>query len=247
VNDPFPVFMESPAATPVFRRIVPPVAAAGAIVLFVSLGFWQLDRAAQKEARQALFRADTAFTMLGSVAEPAPFERIEARGRFLPERQVLIDNIVRSGRVGYFVITPFEIAPDDTLLLVNRGWVAQGPDGEADADLAIEEDRDLVRGRAGSLPRVGLRPGEAFAENNSGWPKVAVYPTPDEVAEALGAEILSFVLLLDPEDERGFLRDWQPNETGPMTHYGYAFQWFAMAFAVVAIVAWQIRKRRARS
>jgi cytochrome oxidase assembly protein ShyY1 len=29
-----------------------------------------------------------------------------------------------------------------------------------------------------------------------------------------------------------------------MTHYGYAFQWFAMAAAVLAILAWQLWKHR---
>ena len=57
------------------------------------------------------------------------------------------------------------------------------------------------------------------------------------------ARRFTFALLLDPEDEDGFLRQWEPDQSGAMTHYGYAFQWFAMALAVIGIAFWQYRKR----
>ena len=54
-------------------------------------------------------------------------------------------------------------------------------------------------------------------------------------------------MLLDPEDADGYLRDWQPPETGSFTHYSYAFQWFAMAIAVLAILAWNFRRKRLKA
>jgi len=95
------------------------------------------------------------------------------------------------------------------------------------------------------LPRVAIRPGEAFAVHGD-WPRVAVYPSLREVADELGEEVLPIVLLLRPEAEDGFVRHWQPNVSGPMTHYSYAFQWFALALAVVAITAWHLHKRYRR-
>ena len=98
------------------------------------------------------------------------------------------------------------------------------------------------RGRVGQLPRVGIRSGEAF-EGSEEWPRIAVYPTLDEVAVELDAELMPFVLLLDPGEPGEYLRRWEPAESGPMTHYGYAFQWFAMALTVLAIGAWHLKKR----
>jgi surfeit locus 1 family protein len=112
-------------------------------------------------------------------------------------------------------------------------------------ELPLMTSRRTVRGLVGRLPRVAIRPGEAF-EGSEDWPRVAVYPRPDEVATALDEELLPIVLLLAPEEPDGFVRSWQPNISGPMTHYGYAFQWFAMAATVVVLLFWHLKKRRRR-
>ncbi len=229
---------------PLWQRLVPIAAGAMLIVAFSALGLWQLDRAAEKEATAALFEADGAYRTVEPGETPALYERLEVRGRLLGERQVLIDNIVRDGRIGYFVITPLELTVDKRLLLVNRGWIAKQRNGESAADLSVGADWQSLRGRAGRLPRVGIRPGPAFAEHED-WPRTAVYPTIDDVAVELNADLWPFVLLLDADDSPAFRREWQPEESGPMTHYGYAFQWFAMALAVVVIGGWQLKKRYA--
>ena len=53
-------------------------------------------------------------------------------------------------------------------------------------------------------------------------------------------------MLLDENAEDGFVRRWQPNVSGPMTHYSYAFQWFSLAVATLLIAGWQMRKRVSR-
>jgi surfeit locus 1 family protein len=53
-----------------------------------------------------------------------------------------------------------------------------------------------------------------------------------------GVAPLPAVLLLDPDQPDGFVRDW-PRPTGglaPALHLGYALQWFA--FALIALVLW---------
>ena len=109
-------------------------------------------------------------------------------------------------------------------------------------DIPVDPGFRSVTGLAGHLPRVAIRPGEAFVEPG-GWPRVGLYPTAEEIAAEIGAEVMPFALLLSPDADDGFVRRWQPNVSGPMTHYSYAFQWFAMAIAVVIIAGWQLRKR----
>ena len=231
--------------SPLFRKYAPPVAGAIFIVVFSSLAMWQLDRAAEKKALLELFDSETPFSRVNDYAALAEYERIQVDGSFLSERQILIDNIVENGRPGYFVITPFRPSTRQPLLLVNRGWIAKtGFDGTL-PEIDVDDNRRTIRGLAWHLPRVGIRPGEAFA-GSSEWPRVAVYPTLDEVATQLEETVLPRVLLLAPTDADGFVRAWQPNVSGPMTHYGYAFQWLAMAAAVVAILYWNLRKRRQR-
>lgn len=230
---------------PLFQKFFPPIAGLIFVAVFVSLGLWQLDRAAEKEALLELFEGDAPYARVSNFGSLSEFDRIQVDGQFVGDRQILIDNIVLNSRQGYYVITPFKPNANYPLLLVNRGWVRKpGPAGRLPA-IKVDQAIRTVRGLVGHLPRVGIRPGEAF-EGSTDWPRVAVYPNLDEVATELGEPVLPVLLLMSPDEEDGFARRWQPNLSGPMTHYGYAFQWFAMAAAVLAILFWLLRKRRRR-
>ena len=113
------------------------------------------------------------------------------------------------------------------------------------ATIALDSARTTVRGRVGSLPRAGYKMGEAIIPGQS-WPQRAVYPTLEDLEAALGRELQPFVLLMDPQDDPGFLRHWVPEDMGPGRHFAYALQWFAMAAVLAALLAWNFRKRKAR-
>src|SRR3989337_798228 len=131
--------------------------------MFSSLGFWQLDRAEQKRAVEAAFTdSGERLAVTGDAVYPL-YQPLTATGRYLDERQFLIDNMILDGRLGYFVVTPFEYERGRPLLLVNRGWVAR--DSAEDVRAALQSVSDdtgdtTVDGRAGQLPRVGRRAGE---------------------------------------------------------------------------------------
>lgn len=225
------------------RRIVPPVAGVVLLVTFVLLGLWQLDRAAQKEALDDLFEGNTPHENLVPGMPFVRFSPIRTQGSWLVDRQFLIDNMIVDGRPGYFVLTPLELSPGAPLLIVNRGWITRIPDTEP--DIRIADAAANLEGRMGRLPRVGIRPGPAFA-GPQGWPRKGVFPTLEDIAAELGREVMPFAMLLDPDPESGLVRHWKPRESGPMKHYGYALQWFVMAAAVLAVATWQIRKFLAR-
>lgn len=229
------------------RDAVPPLAAIVLVVLFTGLGLWQLDRADEKAALRELFDSGAGYRPLPAAGEtPKLYEPLKARGRFLGERQFLIDNMIMNGRVGYFVVTPFEHAAGEPLLLVNRGWTPKEPDRGPAAAVAVAGSEREITGRAGRLPRVGIRAGEAF-EGEDGWPRIANWPTLEELEQALGRDLLPFVLLADPEPDTAFVRHWELPGPGPMRHIGYAVQWFALAAAVIvtAVLLWRRRRRPA--
>lgn len=223
--------------------LVPPLAAILLVLFFTSLGFWQLDRADQKRALQESFENEADYLPVDGHITPAPFQRLVAAGRYLDERQFLVDNMVVDGRLGYFVITPFEFAGDGPLLLVNRGWIAMVTD-DGLPSIAVNDALRTVQGRAGHLPRAAIRPGDAF-ESAGDWPKVATFPTAEELGSALGREVLPFVLLADPDPATGLVRRWEPKTIGPGRHLGYAFQWFALAATVIVVTVVVYRKKRA--
>lgn len=226
-----------------FRQYFPLLAGIFFTVLFISLGRWQLDRAAEKKVLLDAFEGGAGYTEPTDFERLAEYDRIRVSGRYLPDRQILIDNIPLDGRLGYYAITPFELPGEDALLLVNRGWTPKSDRLDKDiANLSVDDGFRVVKGLVGHLPRVAIRPGEAFAVHGD-WPRLAIYPELEEVGEELDETLLPVVLLLSAGEDDGFVRRWQPDTSGPATHYGYAFQWFAMAAAVVLIVGWHVRKR----
>src|SRR5690606_29634621 len=151
------------------RDFLPPLAGIALVVLFVNLGVWQLERAEEKRAIDAAFTDSGDNVVVNDVAGDsgarigedgfALYQRLSASGRYLADRQFLIDNMILDGRVGYFVVTPLELAREEPLLLVNRGWLPKT--SAADVTSAIEIDdaagEATITGKAGNLPRVGIR------------------------------------------------------------------------------------------
>jgi surfeit locus 1 family protein len=222
---------------------LPALAGTALLALFVTLGFWQLDRAQEKREVRAAFEAQGEYRTLATGETYERFTPLKAVGRFLERRQILLENIVLDGRIGYYVITPFELSVDEPLLLVNRGWLPKQADESAAPPIAVDDQEVEIRGRVGHLPRVGIRPGPAFADA-TGWPRRAVWPETQEIAAVLGREVLPFVLLADPDPSSGLVRRWQPQEIGPMRHLGYAVQWFALALAVIVTAVILFRRQR---
>mgnify|MGYP000750712816 CR=1 FL=1 len=221
---------------------LPLVVGALLVAQFAGLGAWQISRGMEKRADQQLYRDETGFTPWQHGLEVRPYQRLEAFGEFDGEHQFLLENIIVNSRYGYYVITPLVVAEDAPVLLVNRGWVERTSREFDVSAIEFTAPRVTVRGRAGSLPRAGYRMGDAILPG-SDWPMPAVYPTLDELSAALGRPVQPFVLLMDPQDDYGYLRDWVPDEIGPGRHFGYALQWFAMGVVLAGLLVWNYRKR----
>lgn len=214
------------------------------VALFTALGAWQISRGLEKRADENLFRGEESYANWKSGMEVRPHQRLEATGRFDADHQILLDNITNNSRYGAFVITPLIGLDGEPLLLVNRGWIEKGPNMPVNtAQLEVPTGLVTLRGRAGWLPRAGMKMGDAFAPGQ-GWPKVAVYPSSEEVEAALGRDIQPFVLLLDEGEPNGFYRKWEPKGFGPGKHFGYALQWFAMGLVLSVLLIWNHRKKK---
>ena len=197
----------------------------------------------EKRAAQYAYRDETSFKTWQDGMEVRSFQRLKAIGTYDSKHQIVLDNIIINGRYGHYILTPLETAADQPLLLVNRGWVKKTDAGIETSRLELPNEVLTVRGRAGSLPKPGYKMDDAFAAKQE-WPKHAVYPSSDEVAAALGREIQPFVLLMEHDEDHGFLRHWVPSEFGPGKHFGYALQWFAMGAVLSGLLVWNYRKKR---
>ena len=67
-----------------------------------------------------------------------------------------------------------------------------------------------------------------------------------ELSAAYGAPLEPLIILLDPDQPQGYVRDWQPPGMAPLRHFSYAIQWWS--FAALTVFLWGLltyRRRRA--
>lgn len=230
-------------------RFAPPLWGVLALILgsglLVSLGLWQIQRGENKREMLAQRQAASKSAPLNFMrtleaaggGAPDYGHRYTVSGRMDAGRQILFDNQVHKGQVGYRVWTPVILA-DGRRMLVDRGWVPPGPGGRAapphpEAPSGHIEMTGLWR----DLPQPGLRLGDAAACEATAWPRVLNYPDIGQLRCQYDSDVVDGLLLLEEDDSRGFVRDWDQamSRMPPIRHFGYAFQWFAMAAAVLVI------------
>ena len=211
------------------------------LAAFVGLGVWQLDRAAEKRELFDAFAAGQArpartSLITGPMLPEHRYARLELSGEYLSSKQILLDAMTHSGRVGYQVLTPFRPDGADTWVIVNRGWIPAAG-AQTLPFVAVDESRRAVAGRVDALPRPGLRLEARGATTVQRWPRVLLYPTLADVEAALGLPLAPYQLLLDADQADGFVRAWQPRSMPPENHIGYAVQWFSFAVLLAVIAA----------
>ena len=221
----------------------PTLAALLVLPLFLSLGYWQLDRADQKrtlhhefEGRQAaseinLNKENTLRNNFGKLH----WRKISAEGTYVEDSNVLLDNQVNRGVAGYFVYTPFKLKEQDVWVLVNRGWVPAGDSREYPPEIGAEEEALQIIGSIKSPPKTGILLAENIVER-LGESVIRVQKLElAGIEETLSLELLPYVIRMAPESPAGFVRHWKAPGSGEEKHLGYAFQWFAMAMAIFVI------------
>ena len=220
------------------------------VALFAALGHWQWRRAAEQEALHAQFAAGTqaqALTALpAALGAPLRYRAIALDGRYVPEVQVLLDNMTRDGAAGYEVLTPFLPAGGAPAVLVNRGWLPASPYRDELPEIQVGAAERSMRGRIDALPRSALRLAARGGAPAAGAVRVMSFPRHEDLEHALGRALVPYQVLLAPGDADGYLRDWRAPGFGGTRNLVYAGQWWALA-AATALAAGILALRRRRS
>ena len=231
---------------PGIRVWLPTVAAVAGIALTSALGVWQLGRGNEKAALAD--RLATAQSGPQIAIPPAEFnaadvawQRVEASGRFAAEYTVFIDNRVLNGVVGYHVITPLKIESGDRYVLVNRGWVAAAPDRRTLPKIITPPGLLRVSGIATIPSERQFELSTRVAEGNV-WQNLTL----SRYRATVNIPIQPVVIQQDSVVDDGLKREWLATGPSPDRNYGYAFQWFALAAAIlIYYLVTHVRKRPA--
>lgn len=223
--------------------LIPSLAGLVLMVLFARLGVWQLQRADEVRARQAAIAAQGRLPSIDINRVAAAQDHLEpllwrpaiARGEWDGRRQVLLDNQMADGRVGYFVFTPLRLDACACALLVNRGWIEAGPDRSTIPEINVAPAAVRVRGVLAPVPSTGVGV-RADVEHlpASGALRVQRLDL-DALPTAPGIRLLPLILQLDPEVADGYLRKWRQPDLRADRHVAYAVQWFIFALLTAGL------------
>ena len=218
-----------------WRRWAPTLIALLVVALCIVAGNWQRSRMHYKErlgrSLEAAQRSAPVALPEGIVDwTPWQFRLVDVQGAYDARQQILIDNKVHAGRVGYHVVAPLALA-DGRAILVNRGFAPGGPT-RADLPSAPPPAGDVrVRGR--------LRlPASDYVELDEVVPAGNVWQNldPARFTQASGLRVMPVVIdELDGPDD-GLVREWPRPDASTDTHRIYMMQWYG--FAVLAVGAW---------
>ena len=230
----------------------PSVAFAVVFPVLLSLGYWQMDRAAAKKElveQRAATEIVAPLEVDGDTQLTAEdrYRPAVVRGRYVAEQQWLLDNRVYRGQPGYHVFTPFVIEGERApSLLVNRGWVSVGETREYLPLLPVPEQTVSLRGRLDSPASVGLVVGEVPLQSIE--ERVLVQSLDIRaLAAARHMQLLGYALVIDEGQPGGLQHDWSPiPQMGPEKHLGYAVQWFGLAVALLIIFVGVNTRRKGR-
>lgn len=224
-------------------RWLPVLAAACLIVLFTRLGFWQIERAAEKDEIETNYRQMTSAPLkrLGRYRQQQDFQPIIINGQWLAGRTLLLDNQVRDKQPGVHVFNLLRPDGGGPLLLVNRGWLAMPNRAQPPRPEQLSKPVTLA-GKLTRPPATGIVLGEQTLTSAS--QQLVTRIETDQIASWLGESVAGQVLLAT--GPTAFTSDWAPKFMPASRHRGYAFQWFALAATVLLVtlvLQWRVQRK----
>jgi surfeit locus 1 family protein len=231
-------------------RFVTTLAAGAGMVLALAAAQWQLNRAHEKERLAARLESlalepAVSLTTVEAKAEDLEWRRVTASGRFAPSYVVFIDNRIRRGVAGFHVVMPLEIGDTrgggSRYVLVNRGWIAGSADRARLPEVTTPEATVQITGLA-------VLPSRRFLELSANVAEGKVWQnlTLERYREAFPIPLQPVVIQQESALADGLAREWDPPDLGINKHYGYAFQWLALAATVLVFYLVTHVRRRPR-
>ena len=218
-----------------------------AAALFLRLGFWQVSRLRERQARNALVAAQqrdapVAFALLPRDTAAVHYRPARVVGRYDYDHELVLGSRTNNGSPGVDLVTPVRVAGSDTAILVNRGWVYSPDGGTVDLARWREGDSADVTGYA------ELYSADAGSTTAASGPRIVRRVSRAEIAAKVPYPVAPAYLVATggvQSANHPVRRDIPPLDDGP--HRSYAIQWFSFAaIALAGATAVVLREREGR-
>ncbi len=211
------------------------------VMLFGKLSLWQWHRYHIKQNLQMLYqtqshavpeRIEDYLKRINKEKEGVVFHHVILRGHYLTT-QYLLDNQTHQGRIGFNVITPFQLESGQ-IILVNRGFIPASIHRQITASIALDTKPLTISGLL-TIPSHAFVLGEILEKDNGNGPKKIMRVDPVILAKDLQRPVAPYIFLLDPSNSSGFYREWALPNLWAERSLGYCFQWLALALLTMVL------------
>jgi surfeit locus 1 family protein len=223
--------------------------------LFIRLGFWQLDRLAQRKALNAKVEAEISAAPINLNQEYAnpqltamQYRQTMVTGRFDASHEFLLNNQVWNGQLGYHILTPLIIDGSNEAVLVDRGWI---PYTDARQGKRYDVSGLVTVNGMISLSQTGFDLNSLFMGSGSSSSPSDGYVGKINLAQIqkqIGISILPIYLQETPDPSySGLPERISPTidlSNGP--HLSYAIQWFSFTVILLVVYLFFIRRKLRR-
>lgn len=205
----------------------------------VKLGFWQSDRALQKEQRIetiAQLSKTQALSLEKVLSETNEINDlpITMNGEFDNEILFLLDNQTNKGQLGYRVYQVFISGEHD--VLVNLGWILGSISRQEMPNVQTITGKYQLSGHVRKIEKGIMLMEQVLVKKE--WPLRVQQIEIDKFSTLISRQLLPFVVYLDKTESVGYEKNWQPIVMPPEKHRAYAFQWFSLALAWILLMIW---------
>ena len=232
-------------------KLIPAIIFAITFCGFIVLGFWQIDRADQKNVLNSNYtdRQQEAIIVLDKnnvIDEKSSllWRKVEFEGSFINKQNIILDNQIFNQIAGFNIITPFKIRGSDSLVLINRGWHPNLKNRETLPIINEISDERILQGHIASFPVSGIKLGKNNIETLNS--QIFRFQRLDaaELNYFFSAKIMPYMIYLDPIIDKELYGNFKLPAPDSQKNYGYAFQWFAFAITLLIIFIRLSMKRK---
>ena len=216
-------------------QAIPALFVALSIIVFCSLGAWQLERLVKKTAMIAATNEAATKPALASLPEditPYIYRNAILTGHFLYDHTMHLIGVQQGQSVGYYILTPFVLDDDGRVILVNRGWSVPGKEAKPEGTVNVQ---GILR---------PTRTKRLFAPENQPAKNVWFYEDLTLISSNINKPLLPLVLEATGQVEHGIFPI--PNDGTIIfrnDHLAYAITWFGLAVIAVVMFGFYYRKK----
>ncbi|PKI16476.1 SURF1 family protein [Colwellia sp. 12G3] len=224
----------------------------------VKLSFWQYNRGFEKDQRtiritQLNEESPLTLSEVVKLSKEKQFTGKESindfpvtiNGLFNGDYIFLLDNQVEKSSLGYRVL---QVVQTPTYaVLVNLGWVQGSIDRSILPDISPLHGQFTFQGHVRIVEQGIMLQEQDFTQPS--WPlrvqQIELTKFSTLISPLIDKPLLPFVIYVDPKESLGYIKNWHPMVMPADKHFGYAFQWAALAIAwLILMISLRIKTQK---